>query len=128
MRDTMGMTQLAHARMLNFLQDTIGLDRVDAEFVMKRLYDAGFEHRSRGHVHRGGSPPVAEVATEDGDDTPLPRAALIERMRREVSDAQTRAAEAEEAGRKAAEEAEVAERARVQRALAVQQVLAGMSG
>ena len=127
MRDTMGMTQLAHARMLSFLQDTIGLDRVTAEFVMKRFYDTGFSHRPIGHVHRGGSPPADEPEGA-AVGPPLPRAALIERMRTEVSEAQKAAAEAEEAGRRAAAEAEEAERARVQRAIAVQRVLADMPG
>lgn len=115
------MTQHAHARALNFLTDTIGLERVDAEFVMKRLYDMGFSARTT-HAPVHDPPAVATQRAARKAD----RAQAAAQARAAIEAARARHAAAEEAARAEAAAAEVAEKARRDRELAVQAVLAGL--
>lgn len=122
MRDTRGMSQHAHVRAINLLQDT-GLDPDDARYVMKRLYDMGFVHQDPSTRERGADPPTPHPRKVARAQT---RADLIAQMKAETAAAREQIAAEEAAAVEAERQREADEKAARERQLAVQAVLAGM--
>lgn len=124
MRDTRGMSQHAHARAINLLEDT-GLDPDDARYVMKRLYDMGFVHQDPHARERGADPPTQHPRKAARAQT---RAALIAQMKAETAQAREGLAAQRDAAIEAERVREAEEKAARERQLAVQAVLAGLPG